>query len=65
MATIEIKNVAKAFGRVIAPKRMSFPVIRQQNAPQVGVPIKTHTEEIKDFPLVPIRARPDRSHAFD
>src|SRR6266567_3113400 len=44
---------------------MAFPIIRKQNAPQVGMPGKPNPKEIINFPLQPIGARPHRHQRID
>ena len=38
---------------------MSLPIVRQQNAAEIRMPIENHTEEIECLPLVPVRCSPN------
>src|SRR5437868_305039 len=41
---------------------MSLPIVGQQNATQIRVIIKNHSEQVVSFALVPIRCSPDARH---
>src|SRR6266852_2538355 len=53
------RNVAIAFDRIILAQWVTFPVVRHQDAAQIGMAIEANPEEIEDFPLEPIGAGPD------
>src|SRR5215472_7707579 len=51
--------------RIVLSQRVAFPSLWHQNTPQVGMVPELDTEQIEDFPLVPVRAAPHRGHRFD
>jgi hypothetical protein len=51
--------------RIILAQRMSVPIRRQQNPAQIGMIMKDHTEEIVNFALRPVSARPDARHTLN
>src|SRR5713226_6094116 len=58
------RSSAVAFHGIILAQRMAFPVLRHEDAPQVGVAFEPHAEQVKDFALVPVGSRPDRGDGF-
>src|SRR5436190_19630020 len=48
--------------RKILAQRVALPVVRQQDAAQIGVTVEDHAKQIKRFALVPIRGAPNPSH---
>ena len=53
------RHVAIAFDGIVLPQRMSFPVVWQQDAPQVGMPREAYAEKVKNLAFQPICPRPD------
>src|SRR6185436_7405677 len=49
--------------RKIFPERVSLPVIRQEDASQIRMPVENHTKQIKRLTFVPIRRSPHTSDA--
>src|ERR1700690_2259467 len=41
---------------------MSHPLLRQQDAPQIGMPVKPNSEHVKNFALEPVCYRPDGNY---
>src|ERR1019366_2495696 len=50
---------------IIFTERVAFPVIRQEHAPQVGVPLKTYAKQVENLPFVPVGRRPDGHDGLD
>src|ERR1700692_704498 len=50
---------ARALHGIILAERVAFPIFREQQAAQVGVPFKPNAEEVEDLAFVPIRRRPN------
>src|SRR5580700_6466330 len=44
---------------------MTFPIFRHQQSPQIRMPGKANPEQIEDFALKIIRARPNRSQRLN
>src|ERR1051325_8560871 len=59
------RNVSIAFGRKIAPQRVSFPIGGKENSPQIGVPIEANAHQIENFALQPARSRPYRNKGIN
>ena len=49
--------------RKILPQRMSLPIIRQQNSPEIRMAVKNHSEQVKRLAFVPIRGAPQTGDA--
>src|SRR6266516_765228 len=49
--------------RKIFAQRMTFPVIRQEYAAQIGMPVEDHAEQIIGLPLVPVCRAPNSGNA--
>ena len=45
--------------RVVLARRITFPVVGHEDAPQIGVAGEHHAEQVVDLALVPVRVRPD------
>src|SRR5271170_1765347 len=58
-------SLAVALHRIVFAQRMAFPLVRQHDAAQVGVPGKADAEEIEDLALVEVSRRPDMGNAID
>ena len=46
--------------RIIFAERISGELLGHEDPPQVGMPIESNTEHIKNFSLHPVGPRPDR-----
>ena len=44
---------------------MAFPVVRKQNAAEVGMAVKTNTKQIENLAFQPVRAGPDGNERID
>ncbi len=58
-------DLAVALDGIILAQRMTFPVFRHLNAPQIGMSVETDAEQIEDLALEEVGARPDRRERFD
>ena len=54
-------SLALALHGKIATERSTLKFLRQQDAPEVRMACEPHAEEIKNFALEPVGARPDRT----
>src|SRR5690606_7188905 len=50
-------------GFVILPQRVPYPVFRQKDPLQIGMPREANSEEVIDLPLVPIGCDPEIGRA--
>src|SRR5690606_13640521 len=50
-------------GFVILPQRVPYPVFRQKDPLQIGVPREANSEEVIDLPLVPVGCDPEIGRA--
>src|SRR5919107_2815453 len=51
--------------RVVLPQGVAVPVLRQQQAPEVGVIVEADAEQIVRLALHPVSSGPDGCHAVD
>src|ERR1044071_6063996 len=63
-----MQRVARKHRLVILPKRVAFPIFRQQDSHLRGIALiwmagELDPEQIETLPLVPIHPRPDIDHA--
>src|SRR5260370_7745988 len=59
-----VRHVAIALDGIISAQGIPVPIVRKQNAPQVGVTREADSKEIEDFAFQPVRPRPDRNQGI-
>jgi hypothetical protein len=56
---------ARALHGIVLAKGIAFPIVREQQPPQVGVSFKPNAQEVKDLALVPVCRRPNGHNRLD
>src|SRR6202795_981501 len=55
----------RALHGIILAEQIAFPIVREQHAPQIGVPFKPYAQEVENLAFMPIRRRPNRYDGLD